>query len=195
MGSGFDDWIYWHCFTITINYYTRLAPLLAGPRTSSLPFWRMTNKEFLLTPWTALIDACLTNESLESSRVVVSMSWNKAPILGLRADFYFCQSVAGLLMRGPFSDERTGLSFIIAAGPRQRSHSRVRVPWDSPPYFTVSDSRLPFSSPPTTRRVTVEVFDPASARDDSLESLHGSLYRLARIHGNSYRWFVVTKMC
>jgi hypothetical protein len=29
---------------------------------------------------------------------------------------------------------------------------------------TVSDSRLPFSSPPTTRRATVEVFDPASTR-------------------------------
>jgi hypothetical protein len=32
------------------------------------------------------------------------------------------------------------------------------------PYFTVSDLRVPFSSPPTTRRVTVEVFDPASTR-------------------------------
>jgi hypothetical protein len=21
MGSGFDDWIYWHIFTITVNYY------------------------------------------------------------------------------------------------------------------------------------------------------------------------------
>jgi hypothetical protein len=30
--------------------------------------------------------------------------------------------------------------------------------------FTLSDSRLPFSSPPSTRRVTVEVFDPASTR-------------------------------
>jgi hypothetical protein len=57
-----------------------------------------------------------------------------------------------------------GLSFTIASGPHQRSHSRVRVPWDSPPYFTVSDFRLPFSSPPTARRVTVEVFDPASTR-------------------------------
>jgi hypothetical protein len=28
-------------------------------------------------------------------------------------------------------------------------------------HITVSDLRLPFSSPPTTRRVTVEVFDPA----------------------------------
>jgi hypothetical protein len=37
------------------------------------------------------------------------------------------------------------------------------------PYFTVSDLRLPFSSPPTTRRVTVEVFDPASTRGIRLE--------------------------
>jgi hypothetical protein len=40
------------------------------------------------------------------------------------------------------------------------SFSRVRVPWYSRPYFTVSDLRLPFSSPHTIRRVTVEVFDP-----------------------------------
>jgi hypothetical protein len=32
-------------------------------------------------------------------------------------------------------------------------------------YFTVSDLRLPFSSPPTTRRAAVEVFDPASTWD------------------------------
>jgi hypothetical protein len=68
------------------------------------------------------------------------------------------------------SDERTGLSFTIAAGPSQRSHSRVRAPWDSQPYFIVSDLRLPFSSPPTTRRVTVEVFDPASTRVEWIRS-------------------------
>jgi hypothetical protein len=33
------------------------------------------------------------------------------------------------------SDERTGLSFAIASGPSQSSHSRVRVPWDSQPYL------------------------------------------------------------
>jgi hypothetical protein len=79
---------------------------------------------------------------------------------------FICQTVAGLSMWRILSGERTGLSITIAADPRQRSHSRVRVPWNSLPYFTrtVSDSRLPFSSPPTTRRVTVEVFDPASTR-------------------------------
>jgi hypothetical protein len=87
---------------------------------------------------------------------------NKAPIWGLRPDFYYCQTVEGILMWGALSDEKMGLPFTIAASPRQRSHSRVRVLWDSWPYFTVSDSRLPSSSPPTTRRATVEVLHPAS---------------------------------
>jgi hypothetical protein len=94
-----------------------------------------------------------------------SLCWNKAPIWGLRPDFYYCQTVASLSMWGPLSDERTGLSFTIAAGARQRSHFRVRVPWDSRPYFTLSESGLPLSSPPTTRSATVEVFDPASTRE------------------------------
>jgi hypothetical protein len=80
-------------------------------------------------------------------------------------------------MWGALSDETTGLSFTIAAGPRQRSYSRVRVPWDSRPYFTVSDSRLPFSSPPTTRKAAVKVFDPASTRDSSNPSYRFSLYK------------------
>jgi hypothetical protein len=46
-------------------------------------------------------------------------------------------------MWGALSGERTGLPFIIAAGPRQRILSWVRVQRDSWPYFIVSDSRLP----------------------------------------------------
>jgi hypothetical protein len=34
-------------------------------------------------------------------------------------------------MLGALSDDRMGLSFIIAAGPRQCSHSQVLVPQDS----------------------------------------------------------------
>jgi hypothetical protein len=71
--------------------------------------------------------------------------------------FNYCQTVGDLLMWVSLSHERTDMSFTIAAGLRQRSHSRVRVLWDSLPYFT-----LIFSSPPTTRRATVEVFDLAS---------------------------------
>jgi hypothetical protein len=58
----------------------------------------------------------------------ISLSWNKAPIWGLRPDLYYCLTVVGLLIWGALSDERTGLSFAIATGPRQRSHFLVRVP-------------------------------------------------------------------
>jgi hypothetical protein len=75
--------------------------------------------------------------------------------------FITCVTVTVLFLWGALSDERSGMCFVYAAGPCQRSLSRVRVPWGLRPYFTVSDLRLPFSSPPTTRRVTVEVFDPS----------------------------------
>jgi hypothetical protein len=78
--------------------------------------------------------------------------------------FITCVIVTVLFFWGALSDERSGLSFVCAAGPCQRSLSLVQVPWNLRPYFTVSDLRLPFSSPPTTRRITVEVFDPASTR-------------------------------
>jgi hypothetical protein len=77
---------------------------------------------------------------VESSRVesyvttdghLAILSWNKTPIWGLRPYFYYCQTVAGLLMWGASSDERSGLSLTNAAGPRQHIHSRVRVPWNS----------------------------------------------------------------
>jgi hypothetical protein len=93
------------------------------------------------------------------------LSWTKVTIWGWRPDLYYCLTVARLLIWGVLSDESTGLSFTIVAGPRQHSHSRVRVPLHSWSYFSVSTSLLPFSSPHTTRRATVEVFDPASTRD------------------------------
>jgi hypothetical protein len=129
----------------------------------------------LPTPWILIYDDSILQFYLPSDLVLAesetyittdgqsaSLSWNKAPIWGLRPDFCYCQTVAGLMTWGALSEKRTGLSFTIVSCPRQRSHFWVRVPWDSLPYFTVSDSRLPFSSPPTTRRATVEVFDPAS---------------------------------
>jgi hypothetical protein len=56
-------------------------------------------------------------------------------------------TVRQLLTWGALPDGKTDLSFTIAAGARQRSHSRFRVPWDSRPYIAVSDSRLTFLSP------------------------------------------------
>jgi hypothetical protein len=93
-----------------------------------------------------------------------SLSWNKTPVWGLLPDFYYCQTVAGLLMWALTLTRVRVLSVAIAPGLPQRSHFRIQVPWDSWPYFTVSDSRLPFSSS-TTRSVNVEVFDPVSTRE------------------------------
>jgi hypothetical protein len=77
------------------------------------------------------------------------------------------------------------MSFELAAGPHHRIQSRIRVPWDSRPYITASDSRLPVSPSPTTRRVTMKVFDPSSARE-SLQSTSNPvktvLRRLNRKH-------------
>jgi hypothetical protein len=91
-----------------------------------------------------------------------SVSLGVEPHLGLMTRyFHYRFTITVWFLWGALSDERTGLFFVCAAGPCQRSLSQVRVPRDSRPYFTVSDLRLPFSSPPTTRRVTMEAFDPA----------------------------------
>jgi hypothetical protein len=87
-----------------------------------------------------------------------SVSPGVEPHLGLMTRYLLLFDSCGLVFMG------RPLAFVYAAGPRKRSVSRVRVPRISRPYFTVSVLRLSFSSPPTTRRVTVEVFDPASTR-------------------------------
>jgi hypothetical protein len=53
-----------------------------------------------------------------------------------------------------------GLSFTIAAGPRQHSHSQVRVPRDSWSHFTVSGSRLRQLGGPDPR-----IYIPQEQRD------------------------------
>jgi hypothetical protein len=100
----------------------------------------------------------------------------KHPFVAYDQIFITCVTVTVLFLWGALSDERSGLSFVCAAGPCQRSLSWVRVPWDLRPYFTVSDLRLPFSSPPTTSRVTVEVIDPASTRVCRKKIMHTTLY-------------------
>jgi hypothetical protein len=42
-----------------------------------------------------------------------SLAWNKALIWGLRPDFLYFQTIAGLLIWGALSDERSGLSFTM----------------------------------------------------------------------------------
>jgi hypothetical protein len=130
------------------SYFHSLFPFL--PLFCNCPFRRLDSIQFLCSqthipagwrPETRLFtsDSATILSGSESYVTTdgqsASLSRNIAPIWGLRPEFYYCQTVADLLTWGALSDERTGLSFTIAAGPRQRSHSWVRVPWDTRPYF------------------------------------------------------------
>jgi hypothetical protein len=101
----------------------------------------------------------------------------------LTTSIFFQLNTCGQSWCNILSNERMGLSFTIAAGPRQRSHSRVWLmttfyclrfetcpTWRARSPYLYHPGRgwptyiprhwVPFSSPPTTRRATVEVFDP-----------------------------------
>jgi hypothetical protein len=97
---------------------------------------------------------------------------------GAYDQIFTCVTLTVLFLWVALSDEKSGLCFVCATGPCQRKLSRDQVRSDLRPYFTVSDLRLPFSSPPTTRRVTVEVFDPVSTRVLITDCLYNPLSKL-----------------
>jgi hypothetical protein len=136
-------WIRWldlltPSFTISRNHNKWL------PRTRSIktPFW---------SHYSALNYDWFYSQSqsyfISGGLPPISSSWKQAP-WELRPVILLSNwtlAVIGL------SDERMGLSFTIAAGSRQRSHSQIRAPRDSWPYFTLSDSRLPQPGGPGPR--------------------------------------------
>jgi hypothetical protein len=96
-------------------------------------------------------------------RSVGQSVWLSSTHLWFTTRFLLLSDNYRFVLWGALSDERMGFSFTFAAGPCQRSHFLIPVSWDSRPYSTIPDLRLSFLSPPTTRRVTVEVFDPPLA--------------------------------
>jgi hypothetical protein len=76
------------------------------------------------------------------------------------------------------------VSFTIASGPRQRSHSRIRVPSDSWSHFTVSDSRLP-----TWRGRSPYLYPPQDKGGPVIPPVTGfPLRRLLRLAGLRWRY-------
>jgi hypothetical protein len=74
-----------------------------------------------------------------------------SPHLGPKTRFLLLSDGCGFVDVGrPFWWEE-GSVFPTAAGPRLCSHARALVPWDSGPYFTVSESRLPQPGGPDPR--------------------------------------------
>jgi hypothetical protein len=61
----------------------------------------------------------------EVNRAVCLGVWHPS---GAKTSFCYCQTVVALLIWCALFDERTGILFTISVGPRQSSHSRIRVP-------------------------------------------------------------------
>jgi hypothetical protein len=77
--------------------------------------------------------------------------------------FITCVTVTVLFLWGAFSDERSGLSFVCCWPLPAQSFSGPS-PLGLQTIFYCLRFETSISSPPMTRRVTVEVFDPASTR-------------------------------
>jgi hypothetical protein len=150
----------------TLGFSVSTSRLLAtdlNTETSTSNHYEVFLPILFQSPWTFGTATSATVKVKVTLRLTVSQSviLGVEPQSGSLPDIYYSLTVTVLYFWGDLSDEKTRLSFVYAAGPRQPSLSRVIVLWDSW-HFTVSDLRLPFSSPPTTRRVTVELFEPAS---------------------------------
>jgi hypothetical protein len=113
--------------------------------------WRSLPSGFPNCPWSQLLASHSLDRSSPLTNLLTNsmtdgqsarLSWCQASIWGLRPEFCYCQTIAGLLMWGALSYERTGMSLTIAPDPRQSSLSRVRVLRDLWQYFTDSGSRL-----------------------------------------------------
>jgi hypothetical protein len=66
--------------------------------------------------WQSLLTKSHSQSYITTDGQPASLSWNKAPIWGLRPDLDYCLTVAGLFIWGALSDGRTGLPFAIATG-------------------------------------------------------------------------------
>jgi hypothetical protein len=129
------------CVTDLVLIYETVTSSASVVRWLTLHSWTITLLR--LTRSSRRVESSRVESYVTSDVQSASLSWNREHIWGLGPYFYYCQTFAGLLMWGAPSDERTGRSFTPAAGPRQRSHSPVRVPQGSWLCFTASDSGLP----------------------------------------------------
>jgi hypothetical protein len=139
-------WVTWFWFT---NRSLVQLPLSASYH-STAEHWTIELPSELSYEWISWI---LSLSHITTDGQSVSKSWYRVPSGAYDQIFITVWQLRSCLLWGALSDKRTGLSFLHSAGPCQCSLSRVRVLWYSRPYFTVSDLSLPFSSPPTTRRI------------------------------------------
>jgi hypothetical protein len=158
-----------------------------GPETTFL----LLSDSCVLFMWSALSDertgltfTVQSQNYITTDGQSASLSWCQAPIWGPRPDFYYCQTGVGRpLWRGrvcrlqlllpstaqSFSGPSPARLIIFYCLRFETPPTwRARSPYLYPPGIVWSSytprHRIPLSSPPTTRRATVEVFELASTR-------------------------------
>jgi hypothetical protein len=95
----------------------------------------------VLSLWDVTITVTKVWSYVTTDSQLAVLSWCQAPVCGPWPDFYCCQTVADFLCGAPSLVRGWACSF-NCCWTHQRSHSRVRVPQESWPYFTVSNFRL-----------------------------------------------------
>jgi hypothetical protein len=139
----------------SVQFFCSQAPILAG--------WHLETR--LFTEWPQSQSHIATDDQ------AVSLGIEHLPgahdqIFSIPRQLRSCFSEALSLSRGWVC-----LLYMLLA----LASARVLVPWVLRPYFIVSYLRLPFSSPITSRTVTVDVFDPDSTRGTERPQLNRSL--------------------
>jgi hypothetical protein len=169
VGSRFDDWIYWtsllHLHLIA-TFHTLDSFLITN--LSIYFFWfsdwsfvfyysvRFTASRLQLTQSES--ETCVTTDSQS-----VSLSWNEAPIWGLRRFLLLSDSCGFVdVGRSLWREDRFVVFSCYWSSPAQ-SFLGFEFRYTSA-IFHCLIYETSFSSPPTTRRATVEVFDRASTR-------------------------------
>jgi hypothetical protein len=116
-----------------------------------------------------------------------SVSLGVEPHVGLMTRYIFLFDNCGLAFWGALSDERTGLCFVYATGPCQRSFFRVRVPWDSQPYLVSQIWDFPF----------LRLLRLAGSRWRYCSIVRSSLYNLgaAPTENTAACWFTAAELC
>jgi hypothetical protein len=147
----------------TIQNTTAFAKTSQSAFTSRFPVTDLNSGDFSASVLTSLLSGEYPKTEIFIVRVKIRVTLRLAdyrqsvhlgnkPLETANQNLYFAtehlrlQSLCRIL-----SDERMRLSFTISAGLRQRSHSQVRVPRNSKPLFTLSDSILPQPGGPLPR--------------------------------------------
>jgi hypothetical protein len=116
----------------------------------------------------------------------ISKFWYRAPSVAHDQIFITLWQLGLVFMGRPLWRE-DGLVFYICCWPSPAYSFSAPSPFRlMTVFYCLRLEKLSFSAPFTTRRVTVEVFEPASTWVSSYRRVHGPLYRPARIYGSRF---------